>query len=61
MAAANGHTNILEALIQENKNIMNEQNSDGNTPLHWAVINNQKEIVEILIKNEVDSLISGQL
>jgi ankyrin repeat protein len=39
MACANGHINILEELLKTNKENMNDQNADGNTPLHWAVIN----------------------
>ena len=57
MACANGHINILEALLKINTSLINEKNTDGNTPLHWAVISNKKEIVEILLKHEVLNLI----
>ncbi len=33
---------------------MDDQNADGETPLHWAVINNQKEIIAVLLENNVN-------
>ena len=53
MAIFEGHKRIVETLISKGA-ITNIQASDGYFPIHRAVINNQVEIVEMLLKNGAD-------
>jgi uncharacterized protein len=49
--AANGHSKILELMLPMlTVNELNVRNSEGNTCLHWAAINNQLTTCEILLK-----------
>ena len=46
MASANGQFEAIEILFEyalnnKKKIEINKQNSGGNTPIHWAVLNNQ--------------------
>ena len=56
MAAANGHIQIIQTIFQhiDPIKIVNVQNKDGNTPLHWAVINKQTEVVKLLLSVQSD-------
>lgn len=47
-AAANGHLEILEFILQNGAD-PNARNSSGNTPLHWACFCNQLECVRVLV------------
>ena len=50
MLCANGHSEILELILPHlNKSDLNICNDQGNTCLHWAAINNQEKVVEILL------------
>eukprot|EP00825_Cyclidium_porcatum_P025418 TRINITY_DN2763_c0_g1_i1.p1 TRINITY_DN2763_c0_g1~~TRINITY_DN2763_c0_g1_i1.p1 ORF type:complete len:232 (-),score=79.39 TRINITY_DN2763_c0_g1_i1:181-876(-) len=68
MASANGHINVLDILFDQMKKLTNDQqvkminqiNSDGNTPLHWAVLNNSIHTVEYLVAKNVDTSIKNQ-
>ncbi|XP_064939200.1 uncharacterized protein LOC135650192 isoform X2 [Musa acuminata AAA Group] len=55
MAAANGHLEIVEYLIQNGadasmKQDLNALNSEKNSPLHWACLNGHIEVVKLLIQ-----------
>ncbi|KAM3145289.1 hypothetical protein pb186bvf_002617 [Paramecium bursaria] len=61
MASANGHLGIIMRILEYAQNnqhsiykLINHQNMDGCTPLHWAVINDQIEVVKYLIKNQAE-------
>ncbi|GAO49213.1 ankyrin [Saitoella complicata NRRL Y-17804] len=56
MAAANGHVDIVNALIQEiaDKSLLNIQNERGNTPLHWSCLLGHLPVVQVLIKAGAD-------
>lgn len=51
MAAANGHTDLVQLLLHAgaDASVVNEA---GNTPLHWAATNGQNEVVEILLQQK---------
>ena len=54
MASANGHVLVIQALVSYSKAynktlLLEERNSGGNTPLHWAVLNNQLQVVKLLV------------
>eukprot|EP00921_Rhytidocystis_pertsovi_P014897 GHVQ01023907.1.p1 GENE.GHVQ01023907.1~~GHVQ01023907.1.p1 ORF type:complete len:648 (-),score=72.99 GHVQ01023907.1:1020-2963(-) len=59
LAAANGHVDILQILLSEpydiDDNFVNNTNSGGNTPLHWAVRNRQTCVVRLLCGYGSDS------
>ncbi len=61
MASANGHLDIVVYLVDSLKCNPNLQNYAGNTPLHWAALNGQKEVVTYLLNKEVDILIKNNL
>ncbi|KNE62021.1 hypothetical protein AMAG_07279 [Allomyces macrogynus ATCC 38327] len=50
MAAANGHKDIVEYLLQHLVAVsVNTQNEQGNTPMHWCAVNGHDEIAKLLI------------
>jgi ankyrin repeat protein len=49
MVCANGHEKLLDELLSRDTKMLNSQNNDGNTPLHWAIINNHLKIVKKLV------------
>ena len=55
MLAANGHCEILENLLPFlTKDDLNIKNIEGNTCLHWAALNNQSQIIDLLLKAGVE-------
>jgi len=65
MACANGHTNIVKEILEykvDGKQVanINAKNSEGNTPLHWAVLNQRKDITELLIQNNAQTDIKNK-
>ena len=70
MSAANGHEGILVScllylmyssrveilryLVEDKKADVNRVNRQGNTPLHWAVVNQRTEIVKLLLNYQAD-------
>ncbi|KAG2220904.1 hypothetical protein INT45_013033 [Circinella minor] len=68
MASANGHTEIVEWIVEqlkewkpeEIKDMVNIKNEQGNTPLHWAALNGHLAPVEILVKNGADCKIKNE-
>ena len=59
MASANGHADIVKYLISLNPSPahMNALNETGNTPLHWAALNGQLEVVKALIASGADPMV----
>jgi ankyrin repeat protein len=49
-AINNRDTEEIKRLIRLNPNCVNEKDEKGNTPLHFASMNGNKEIVKILIQ-----------
>lgn len=52
MAAANGHVDVMEYLINEcglTKKELEMKNEEGNTPLHWAALNGFLDAVKLLV------------
>ncbi|HUS39638.1 MAG TPA: ankyrin repeat domain-containing protein, partial [Pirellulales bacterium] len=50
-AASSGQTKTVMRLIEQDPKLLNEPNqADGYTPLHYAVANNQKEVVRYLLE-----------
>ena len=56
MAAANGHTAVVELLLMhpQTKAQHHIVNQAGNTPLHWAAANGHEETVAFLLQNVKD-------
>ena len=54
MAAENGDEKLAKILIDNNADINIKSAISGYTPLFWAAISNQKNIVHFLIKNGAD-------
>ena len=61
MLAANGLTSLIkfvESKVEkghEFRLLLNAQNSSGNTPLHWAIINNKGETAQALLDLGTDA------
>lgn len=54
--------NILPHLkTQGTSNLINQSNSSGNTPLHWASINGHLQTVEVLVKAGSDLWLRNQV
>lgn len=49
-SSANGHLEIVCELLERGASI-NKQNSHGNSPLHWAVINKKKGVIVKLLSD----------
>ena len=69
-AAANNHAETLEYLLKDIEKrstpatmdrffskIINVQNVDGNTPMHWACLNGAKDTVRCLLARKADLLV----
>ncbi|AOA60518.1 Ankyrin repeat-containing protein [Komagataella phaffii CBS 7435] len=65
MAAANGHTKVLDYLLslipkEEVKTVINKQNESGSTALHWSALNGHLEVVKLLCeKYDADPFIKN--
>ena len=63
MAAGNGHVSVAEAIREQLKDpvdfkrLIDGANELRNTPLHWAVINNQIGFAKYLIEQGCDTSI----
>jgi len=61
MAAGNGHLTVAETIKAKLKDpaafkrLVDGTNEQRNTPLHWAVINNQLSFAKFLIENGCDT------
>ena len=49
-----GNLDKVKALIKENPAIVNQQDEDGLTPLHWAALKGNTQIARYLIDNKAD-------
>merc|ERR1711968_29621 len=58
MAAANGHTEIIAALIGLGANI-DAVNNSGNSALHWAALTGQEGAVKALVEAKCDMGLSN--
>lgn len=45
---------LAESKGDQLKAVVNVQNEEGNTPLHWGALNGHLAVVEILVKNGAD-------
>ena len=54
MAAANGHSQVVQLLLSQNHTLT--KNQSGNTPLHWAAERGQGDVVNILITTNLDGV-----
>lgn len=54
--SANGHLEIFKHIIEKYdiSKLVNSVNSSGNTPLHWAVLNQKFEMIKLLIQSGAD-------
>jgi hypothetical protein len=62
MAAANGHTEVVEFILKHtgnDKKIVNAQNESGNTALHWAALNGHLDVVKVLCDAQGDPFIKN--
>ncbi|KAL5089141.1 hypothetical protein Trisim1_005994 [Trichoderma cf. simile WF8] len=48
-ATENGHTEVVQLLLDTNKVNVNSVNSDGSTPLHYASLRQHEDIVKVLL------------
>ena len=53
-AAANGHSKVVEMLIQGKADVNVVGGWAGGTPLHWAVEGGHGDVVKILLGNGAD-------
>lgn len=65
--AANGNLEIVQFLLERldqasnmAKKLCNQQNVNGNTPLHWAALNGHVEIVKALVKAGADPTVVNE-
>ena len=50
IAAANGHDEVVNLLLNKDKTLINEVDNNGeDTPLHWAIMKNSDSTVELLL------------
>ncbi len=59
-AAARGNLERVKALVKDDPKIVNATDAQGRTPLHLAVINGQKAVVEFLLANKADTRLKGK-
>lgn len=52
LAAANGHIEIVEMLMEDGRIDINQRSEDGSTPLHLATSVSHKEVVEALLRSD---------
>ena len=53
-AAKNGDLDKVKALLKANPDLVFSKTDNGGTPLHWAVQNGHKDVVELLLANKAD-------
>lgn len=54
MAVENNDVLLIEILLSKDDDIVNVEDDDGQTPLHWAARLNHLEVIQTLIKNNAD-------
>lgn len=53
-AAAKGDIILVRALLTGNSELVNSQDENGASPLHWAADKNQQAVAEFLLANKAD-------
>lgn len=53
-ACRQGNIQLLKVLVKRAKDSINTSDSDGWTPLHFAILSREEEAVRILLENEAD-------
>nr|XP_048324525.1 ankyrin repeat-containing protein BDA1-like [Ziziphus jujuba var. spinosa] len=56
LASTEGHTEIVKALIEVNKDMCLVRDADGKIPLHYAAMRGRVEVIEMLISAEPKSI-----
>ncbi|KAF3434098.1 hypothetical protein FNV43_RR25201 [Rhamnella rubrinervis] len=56
LASAEGHTGIVQALIQVNDSMCLATDQDGKTPLHYAAMRGRVEVIKLLIGSQRESI-----
>jgi len=54
VAASDGDLAQVDTLLKQNSSWVSSKDNDQMTPLHWAVQNNHKEVVELLLANHAE-------
>ena len=54
IALKNGWTHLCELIIEKESDVLNFEYYDEESPLHIAVVDNHKKMVEVLVKEGVD-------
>ena len=54
LAAANGHLDCMQYLIEKVSVSVNHRNKNGNSALHWAALNGHADCASYLIANGAD-------
>ena len=54
LASANGHKDVVVALLEWIPDSVNIQNKSGSTALHWAALNGHLEICSLLLEKGAD-------
>ena len=55
MAVAGNHIDTIKILLQDERVMIDDKDSDGFTPLQWAVKHGRSEIVELLLEHSADT------
>jgi ankyrin repeat protein len=53
-AAIVGHTDKVDALLKQDKNLANARDKSGKGALHWAALYGQKEVADLLLAQKAD-------
>jgi ankyrin repeat protein len=53
-AATRGDLGKIQAIVKSNPKLLNDPDSDGATPLHWAAAGGQAPVVEFLLANKAN-------
>ncbi|KAL6636953.1 hypothetical protein ACP70R_024525 [Stipagrostis hirtigluma subsp. patula] len=61
VAALHGHVECAREVLSKKEELLVAQNDDGDTPLHLAAKARKPEVAELLIRDALDRLDSGQL
>ena len=54
VAARDGDLDKVKALLQDYPNLVFSKDTNGGTPLHWASLNNHKDVAELLLANKAE-------
>lgn len=54
MAASSGDAEAVMQMLKDNPQLINQQDSFGMTPLHWAVDRHRTKVVDLLVERKAD-------